>query len=534
MSAKQNIRVVVVGLSALSTLQLGFVRPGETLQVQGTVNARSSADFRSISQNVKFVLPAQTDLVVNQVRKFNSGNYGFYVTVQSGPYRGEQAWVYYRVENPRLRLVDKPIEQAAPREPAVTIQPTPATDKLLSAPEQDDLERWMQNQALTPIPTKPVERSQTPAAQSAPLQTNNSAPSPSITPVASERADTCVSCSSSPLQNRLAEPIRQVIRAGSSQLVVGARQTMAVMYQNCNVLNQDLYTPGVHPDIGDWIQKEDRGHYKQRYVSPRARDQIVRNHHYLQGYRRSAPQCPDLTQAPPVFIYGARPRFEGQTIDIHSTHRAGSAVRALDCSAFASVALSVAGLKLHPSVKSPQQNMFTSTQLIGLDGHNSCFERVHMQAGQPPIQPGDIFSVNGHVMIVDQVGEDPFGIARLKREGRFPKSAQACYGFPPPADYLNFSIIQSSAAGDMPAMRIHAGDYVRPFRSHEGIVYNRFRDLFEAACLAEFGRPTKVKNRRGSTLIRHKGTEECRFAEHERPKLKGMECSGDCLKEALQ
>lgn len=347
-------------------------------------------------------------------------------------------------------------------------------------------------------------------------------------------AQVCTACRGVPSETRSLGPIVEVKRAveleSRRNLAVGARQTMAVMYQSCDVLDKRLYNPWKHGDFEDHIIRIRRGHYNERRIKPGRLKALVSQHYYLKDLEiPDRPECQDVRQTPPIFYYGGRAQYlSGNRINVLVKRPGGaSSVTGLDCSGFASVALSAAGLKLRPSVQTPAGNEFTSHQALNFDKHNSCFERVTFE---PPatLQPGDLIVFPGHVMIVDLVGPDPFGFERMKQEGTFPRNRSGCYGLNPRPEYLNFSVIQSAGFGDMAAMRIHARHYIRPNRSSEGVVYNRFRDIYEAACLAYFDGKSRFKPRRGSNILRHRNTPECRFDSKNWPRLVGEECTGLC------
>jgi len=539
---------VSLGLPVLLFFNLAFIEKGQEIELQGNFNARASRDFRAQAGNIKFVMPTGTRIRVEESRLLNSGHYGLFVEVLSGSNKSQKVWVYYNTENPRMKFnTPKPVteSQGETIKPVLGLDRPPAAtagnldafiDQILA--NDNKLER---SKPSTPSTKAPV--TELSARRSVP--TNLSKPSPLAPTTRSSHASGAdTSCSGSCGLNRpninISEAIGAVTSAARRNISVGARQTMAVLYQSCSVLNQEPYDPFVHNDLSDYINKSRNGNHQIRYISRTQLPKLVSNHYYLSNVdysRHRAPQCRDMRQTPPVFIYGARPQFSqnGREIDILKPRRAGEVhVTGLDCSAFASVAMSVAGLKIRPSTRSAAQNLFTSRELLSMNEHNSCMQRPTFKKGST-IQSGDIFSVDGHVLIVDRVGPDPLGIEAMKRAGLFPTDPRKCFGLTPPSDAFNFTISQSAARGNKSAMIIEASRYIRPNRNSEGIVYNRFRDVFEAACLAELGYEGPVRNRRGSTLLRHRSDDpNCVFSENEKPILKGQECTGDCLKEALQ
>jgi hypothetical protein len=536
---------VLVGLPLVLILNVAFIERGQEIELQVDFNARATRDFTKQAGNIKFVMPTGTKLRVEEARKLNSGHYGLFVEVLSGKNQSQKVWVYYNTDNPRIKL-NSPTP--APQVQGRTIQPVLGLDRPPAA-DAGNLDRFIgevlrnRDAQKTSGTTKP-QASQPALAVASVIQQTPKKSSPKVTDAPHPTTVADSSCSGSCGITRPQINIREAIQAvtvnAKANASIGARQTMAALYQSCSVLNKRPYDPFTDNDLSDYVNVLTHGEHRLRSIPKSKIAGLVRNHYYLKDIDYSnhqAPQCLDMRKTPPVFTYGARPSFskDGREIDIMKTRRAGEAqVTGLDCSAFASVAMSTAGLKIRPSTRNAAENLFTSVELLKMNEKNSCMKRPTFTKGNT-IQSGDIFSVNGHVFIIDRVGEDPFGVEALKKAGLFPKDPKECFGFPPPSDAFNFTLIQSAARGHSSAMIIEASRYVRPNRNSEGIVYNSFRDVFEAACLAEFGYQAPVRNRRGSALLRHRTEDpQCVFKENEKPILRALDCTGDCLKEALQ
>jgi len=530
-----------LGLPLVLVLNLAFVEKGQEIQLQGNFNARATRNFTRQAGNIKFVMPTGTRLRVEQARKLNSGHYGLLVEVLSGSNQAQKVWVYYNTQNPRIQI-NAPAP--APAVKGETLRPVPGLDRPPAA-DAGNLDALFDNltkppRSPTPVVTPDTTATLIPVKQPEVGSTNGLPPNLNSPATASVETSCTANCGTSQPTVNITESIRAITKAARMNAAVGARQTMATMYQSCSVLTKEPYNPFTDGDLGTYIDKARNGSYFERFISRSNFTRLVQSHYYLKDIDYSnhrPPLCRDMRKAPPVFIFGARPSFSqnGREINILNPRRAGeSQVTGLDCSAFVSVALSTAGLKLRPNVRSAAQNLTTSRDLLSMNGNNSCLERPTFRRGST-IQSGDVFAMKGHTYIIDRVGEDPFGISALKQAGRFPSDPQSCFGLNPPSDAFNFTIIQSAARGNKSAMIVEAKNYIRPLRTKEGEIYNRFRDVFEAACLAEFGLEVPGRNRRGSTLLRHKSHDpRCVFNENQKPILRGQECTGDCLKEALQ
>jgi hypothetical protein len=450
---------------------------GKQMELTGYVNARSGSAFEAKDkENILFTLAPGTKAKVIGYKRFpESGNYGLEVIITSGPRKGAKVWVYYNLKNPNLKLSALP-EVA---EAAVTIRPTPATAQVprdLASPNAETAATGVCTGCITP------------------------APSQSFVENLTEHV----------LQNPLA----------------GAKRVMAALYQSCEVLNLPPYDPRFDSAMGADLIRRGSG-IQTRIIPPQNLASLARNHFYLKPSQNGvAPQCSNMQKTPPIYHYGGRPSFNGNEIDLFQLRRTGGApFVGIDCSAFVSSALSVAGLKLTEGVRNASSNMATSHGLFAYHSKNSCFNRPQMTA-QKTIQPGDVIAYPGHTYMIDEVGDDPFGFAQARQRGKFPSSAIGCHRFEVRKQDLDFTIIQSSGYGDMPAMRIRAKDY------YSG--YTQLRNMAVQACLAHFGQPMNT-SRLGSVILRHKGAEnpKCVFTEDKKPSLRGEQCTGGCKKDLI-
>ncbi|MFN7727708.1 MAG: hypothetical protein ACK5P7_00985 [Bdellovibrio sp.] len=100
-------------LSAVSLLFVltAFTRPqtGDLVELEGLVNARENAKFRSHDQNRVYMLPAGTKAQIEQVQHFaGTGNFGVRIRLINAAGVKEQhsksLWVYYNVKNPSMKL----------------------------------------------------------------------------------------------------------------------------------------------------------------------------------------------------------------------------------------------------------------------------------------------------------------------------------------------------------------------------------------------------------------------------------------------
>lgn len=96
-------------LLVLSILCLGIAK-GDDIELQNFFNARYSANFEKNTNNkMKFVLPTGTTGKIEEIKTFNSGNFGLQIELTNGPQKGQKVWVHYNTklnnsENPQIKL----------------------------------------------------------------------------------------------------------------------------------------------------------------------------------------------------------------------------------------------------------------------------------------------------------------------------------------------------------------------------------------------------------------------------------------------
>lgn len=71
------------------------------------MNARYSGSFSKTDDNIVGGISKGTKGIVREVKKFNSGNYGFLLEVKDGNLKGQKVWVYYNPKDPSLSLTDE-------------------------------------------------------------------------------------------------------------------------------------------------------------------------------------------------------------------------------------------------------------------------------------------------------------------------------------------------------------------------------------------------------------------------------------------
>jgi hypothetical protein len=293
---------------------------------------------------------------------------------------------------------------------------------------------------------------------------------------------------------------RQVGQLTKPRAYLGMRWSFATAYQTCSAVRKPAMTVstpnvqgisiiGTHPDgVG----------FKRKISNV---DQLLNSHYYYKG-ETPAPQCHNFLQSPLIYDYGGKPNpVNSTTLDFFSNAGSGQTVLGTDCSGLVFSAIATAGLRVKSSKTLEARNVLglSSSMFLEPDKNGlTCFDYVSMNKNQT-IFPGDIAAVNGHVLMVGETGVDPLGISKITNRN-------SCSNIT--AEDFNFEVWQSSPDKDgIGINRFKASDYVKWGSSK---MRNGFVAYAIEACKAKFD-GTTVKPRPSTfSLIRHKGTSDCR------------------------
>lgn len=280
-----------------------------------------------------------------------------------------------------------------------------------------------------------------------------------------------------------------------SSSLYGAHYTMATAYQSCKVLSLSPVTADVEPAKGvQKGEKVDAVGYGRVYT-----DLLLLNktHYYHRG-QSYGPGCIDQSNGPLVYDYGGKPVLTGKALNLFKNVGGGPAL-GIDCSAFISTATAVAGHLYNPSAsESPHYRRFVARDFINpkISGW-ACYDSV-TTAASVSIQSGDIAATNHHVVMVDQVGVDPFGLSKIT-------SVDDCKTLS--VAQFDFVVIQSSPEkGSIGINRFASKDYLTGSVS----MANLFLGYGKAACLSKFDGQTRNPATSTYGLIRHKNNDACR------------------------
>lgn len=274
-----------------------------------------------------------------------------------------------------------------------------------------------------------------------------------------------------------------------------ARYTMATAYQSCSVLKLPVMTSSVEDLQGvERTVKIDSVGWGRGYTNLAL---LKKTDYYLQGQTYPS-GCINQNAKPLVYDYGGRPVVKSSsTISLFEDSGGGKAL-GIDCSAFVSSAAGVAGQRY----KEGTENKAVYTRFVSRDFINpkksgwTCYDAVSVNAATS-IKPGDIAAVVGHVVMVDTVGSDPFGLSKVK-------SASGCSSLS--SRNFDFSVIQSSPSKNSIGINRYAA---RDYLPESAKISTMFMAYAKAACQARFDAKARAPNTAEFGIIRHKATSKC-------------------------
>lgn len=101
-----------LGLTLFFTIAF---KPGEPIELENFLKARSSALFTKETNNVVTILSKGTRGVVLETKKMPSGNFGIRIKVNTGTNKGKSYWLYYNPKFPSIKSLDEPPKAEVPK-----------------------------------------------------------------------------------------------------------------------------------------------------------------------------------------------------------------------------------------------------------------------------------------------------------------------------------------------------------------------------------------------------------------------------------
>jgi hypothetical protein len=311
-------------------------------------------------------------------------------------------------------------------------------------------------------------------------------------------------------------------RQSVPRAVYGAYKTLSVAYQSCNVMDlrpitastsnvSGISVTGMHPN----------GVGRARVVSNA--DAVFRTNPYYANRVSPGAGCFASPSIPLIYDYGGKPYTTSaitSTINLHKNGGSGTSALGIDCSGFVSTAVVSGGLRLRSGTSSKayqvsgiSASMFASPAKNGL----SCFAPV-ASTSSAQLRAGDVIANTGHVVMVDRVGNDPFGIAGARNESDCANVTSKNF---------DFTIVQSSPSkGGIGLNRYRAADYL------SGSMRSGMEAYAKSFCRVRLGlaSPTTLASPSYAVVIRHTGTPSC---VDQRIALEGESCMRSCAPNTL-
>ncbi len=308
--------------------------------------------------------------------------------------------------------------------------------------------------------------------------------------------------------------------AGEGPEVLGARRSLATAYQSCDVLSLPAMTSATPSVNGITVLAEPHpaGGRKRVYGSIA---NINASHYYIKNQRLAKNSCFEIRNAPLIYDFGGKPATSAadtKLMNFFKSSGSGTYVLGIDCSAFVFSALAVSGLKMDPDPKKILKadlvhgigsRAFKEPQSNGL----RCLEKIAVTKSAS-IKAGDVVAINGHVVMVDHVGVDAFGINKIS-------SLADCRAEKLPSSDFDFVLAQSSPSkSGIGINRFQARDYLKESSTYK----DGLTKYAVAACKAKFGTITTVDTTNLS-VTRHKKTADCKT---EALRITNQDCVDSC------
>ena len=316
--------------------------------------------------------------------------------------------------------------------------------------------------------------------------------------------------SSSRFDQNFETPLLAHMKQSLHPLVYGSRKVMMVSYQSCDVLNMPLVPEGYSGLSG--ISEQSSGNRTVRNIS--SLRQLQNSHYYLKNLRQPARQCFNIKKSPLIYDYGGKPyvtQYPFPTINLFKNAGSGSESLGIDCSGFVLTAMASAGLRA-------QENKdLKGVHISGLSSFNfrkpaerlNCFRMINSSYSSPLLS-GDVIASLGHVLIVDQVSRDPFGLSQIESVSQCSRISK---------EMFNFSVIQSSSSfNGMGINRVHIQ------RMQQASLIEGLESYASQLCYRKFNQRVSKKDY-GITILRHLLSKEC---QEDEIYLEGQSCLFQC------
>lgn len=284
-----------------------------------------------------------------------------------------------------------------------------------------------------------------------------------------------------------------------TRMVAGMSNVISTAYQSCKAIQIPpitASTPAVS-GITRLAQNHPDGVGGRRVIGNLSLVQQTHPYIKVAGANTSS-SCFDVNHNPLIYDYGGEPSVSNNSLSFFKDAGSGTSVLGMDCSALVSSAAAVGGLRYKPGVDNKAIFIRQSSGKF-IDATSSgftCYKNITVSKTET-IKSGDIAAVNGHVVMVDTVGADPFGLKKLT-------SVSQCSSLN--VSNFDFVVAQSSPSKNgIGINRFVAKDYLPESAKMKAL----FVGIGTAACKAYFNNTSSTPKSSEWGIIRHKGTTEC-------------------------
>ncbi|WP_413294005.1 hypothetical protein ACLSU7_02625 [Bdellovibrio sp. HCB185ZH] len=294
---------------------------------------------------------------------------------------------------------------------------------------------------------------------------------------------------------------KQAVAAGVPLAVFGERWALATAYQSCNSLEIPALNDSVADIKGIAITgKHSDGVGNKRVIA--SLSQVQATHPYLKEVTSYASSCFNVRQNPLIYDYGGKPYATTATtspIDLFKNGGDGTSVLGIDCSGYVYTSMATAGLRLKEgrALKASDSWAWGSTSYVEPQSNGlTCLSKITVTPSMS-LKAGDIVAVPGHVIIIDRVGADPFGINTAQTVSDCSKIT---------SDVFDFTVAQSSPSKEGVGINHSiAKDYLPTSEKMKA----GLQKYAYYACLAKFNAKNYTPSLGTLSVVRHKGTSAC-------------------------
>ena len=293
----------------------------------------------------------------------------------------------------------------------------------------------------------------------------------------------------------------KAISAGIPLAVLGAKWAFATAYQSC----QNLMLPSMTIQTPNLQGVEITGLHNDGVGSKReivALAEVQASHYYLSSVSDYEKGCFQVKEKPLIYDYGGKPFVTTATyspINFFKNNGSGTKVLGIDCSGYVFSAMASAGLKLKADrpLKAVDALAWGSSSYLEPQRNGlTCLDKITITPNSS-IRSGDIAAVKGHMLIIEKVGADPFGIKSFKTEKDCDKVTSESFDF-----IVNQSSTSKNAIG---INRYEA----RAYLAESLIMKEGFEKYAYQACLASVSGKTLKPNLGTISIVRHNGKSKC-------------------------